>query len=119
MTLKPSCSCGPLRLTATAYYNRFSNFIFQAATGEIEDDLPVFQYRQGKANYYGFEVEANAELGNAMGIHWDADFVADYVHARVKDFGPALEKQANDIYWAELAKISPDNIAKLKKLLTK
>ena len=53
---------GPLRLTATAYYNRFSNFIFQTPTGEIEDDLPVYQYLQGKANYYGFEVEANAEL---------------------------------------------------------
>ena len=25
-------------------------------TGEIEDDLPVFAYRQGKANYYGFEL---------------------------------------------------------------
>ena len=80
---------GPLKLTATAYYSSFSNFIFQAPTGEIEDDLPVFQYQQGKANYYGFEVEANAELGNALGIHWDADFIADYVHARVKNFGPA------------------------------
>ncbi|HEY0628188.1 MAG TPA: TonB-dependent receptor, partial [Sphingomicrobium sp.] len=80
---------GPLRLTATAYYNHFSNFIFQAPTGEIEDDLPVFQYLQGKADYYGFEVEADADLGDAMGIHWDADFVADYVHAKVKHFGPA------------------------------
>ena len=80
---------GPLRLTATAYYNHFSNFIFQAPTGEIEDDLPVFQYLQGKANYYGFEVEADAELGDFGGIHWDGDLVADYVHAKVKDFGPA------------------------------
>jgi TRAP-type C4-dicarboxylate transport system substrate-binding protein len=37
----------------------------------------------------------------------------------VKDFGPALEQKANDIYWAELAKISPDNIAQLKNQLTK
>jgi TRAP-type C4-dicarboxylate transport system substrate-binding protein len=41
------------------------------------------------------------------------------VGVEVKDFGPAFEQQANDLYWAELAKISPDNIAKLKKLLTK
>ncbi|HEU0309921.1 MAG TPA: TonB-dependent receptor [Sphingomicrobium sp.] len=80
---------GPVRLTATAYYSHFSNFIFQAPTGEIEDDLPVFQYLQGKADYYGFEVEANAELGDALGIHWDGDVIADYVHAKVKDFGPA------------------------------
>lgn len=80
---------GPIHLTATAYYSHFSNFIFQAPTGEIEDDLPVFQYMQGKADYYGFEVEAEAELGDALGIHWDGDLIADYVHAKVKDFGPA------------------------------
>ena len=80
---------GPLKLTATAYYNHFSNFIFQAPTGDIEDDLPVYQVLQGKARYYGFEVEANADLGDALGIHWDADFIADYVHAKVEDFGPA------------------------------
>ena len=80
---------GPVQLTGTVYYSHFSNFIFQAPTGDIEDDLPVYQYRQGKADYYGFELEANAELGDALGIHWDGDFVADYVHARVKDFGPA------------------------------
>jgi len=80
---------GPVKVTATAYFNRFSNFIFQAPTGEIEDDLPVYQYRQGKAKYYGFELETNVELGDALGIHWDGDFIADYVHANVGDFGPA------------------------------
>jgi iron complex outermembrane receptor protein len=82
-------SAGPVKLTATAYVSRFSNFIFQAPTGAVEDDLPVYSYRQGKANYYGFEVEARAELGEVMGIHWDGDLIADYVHARIRDFGPA------------------------------
>jgi TRAP-type C4-dicarboxylate transport system substrate-binding protein len=36
---------------------------------------------------------------------------------KVVNFGPGFEKQANDVYWAELAKASPDNIAKLKKML--
>lgn len=80
---------GPVRITASAYYTHFSNYIFQAQTGEIEDNLPVFAYRQGKANYYGFELETKAELGDAFGIHWDGDLIADYVHATVKDFGPA------------------------------
>ncbi len=80
---------GPVRLTATAYYSRFSNFIFQAPTGEIEDDLPIFAYQQGKARYYGFELEADAELGNALGIHWDGNLVADHVHATINDFGAA------------------------------
>jgi iron complex outermembrane receptor protein len=80
---------GPVGFTATAYYSHFGNFIFQAPTGAVENDLPVYQYRQGKADYYGFEIEANAEFGDALGIHWDGDVIADYVHARVKDFGPA------------------------------
>ena len=82
-------SAGPVHVTATTYYTHFSNYIFQAQTGAIEDDLPVFAYRQGKANYYGFELETKAELGDALGIHWDGDLIADYVHANVKDFGPA------------------------------
>jgi iron complex outermembrane receptor protein len=82
-------SAGPVHVTATAYYTHFSNYIFQAQTGEIEDDLPVFAYRQGKANYYGFELETRAELGDALGIHWDGDLIADFVHASVKNFGPA------------------------------
>ena len=80
---------GPVHLIANAYYSRFSNFIFQAPTGEIEDDLPVFEFRQGKADYYGFEVQGDAKLGNALGIGWGAEFQADAVRATVKDFGPA------------------------------
>ena len=38
---------------------------------------------------------------------------------KVVDFGPGLRKQAEDIYWQELAKASPENIAALRKLLTK
>ena len=82
-------STGPVQLTATAYYTHFSNFIFQTPTGEIEDDLPVFAYQQGSANFYGFEVEADAKFGNALGIDWGGELVADAVHAKIKDFGPA------------------------------
>jgi len=82
-------SAGPINLTATAYLSSFSNFIYQAATGEIEDDLPVFSYRQGKARYYGVEFEADAKLGTAMGIGWGVEAVADATRARIRRFGPA------------------------------
>jgi iron complex outermembrane recepter protein len=82
-------SKGPLHLTANLFYSRFSNFIFQAPTGEIEDDLPVLEYRQGKATYCGFEAQAEAELGEALGIKWSGELQGDLVHATVKDFGPA------------------------------
>jgi iron complex outermembrane receptor protein len=80
---------GPVHLTGNLYYSRFSNFIFQNFTGEIRDDLPVFQFFQGKANYYGFELQGDAKLGQAFGIDWGAEFQGDAVHATVKNFGPA------------------------------
>ena len=80
---------GPVHLTGNLYYTHFSNFIFQAPTGEIEDDLPVFQLRGGKANYYGFELQGDAKLGQFAGIDWGAEFQGDYVHATVRNFGPA------------------------------
>jgi iron complex outermembrane recepter protein len=80
---------GPVHLTANAYYSKFSNFIFQAPTGEIEDDLPVLEFRQGKADYYGFELQGDAKLGRLAGIDLGAEFQGDYVRATVNNFGPA------------------------------
>ncbi len=80
---------GPVKVTATAYFSNFSNFIYQAPTGDVEDDLPVFAYRQGKARYYGFELEVEAKLGQAMGIDWSLEGVADATRATIKGFGPA------------------------------
>ena len=82
-------AAGPIQLTATVYFNRFSNFIFQAPTGEIADDLPVYSYRQGRANYYGLELEVEARLGQALGSQWRFEGVADATRATIKGFGPA------------------------------
>lgn len=82
-------AAGPIQLTATAYYNLFSNFIYQAATGDIEDDLPVYSFRQGRANYYGVELEVEAKLGQALGVEWRFEGVADATRATIKGFGPA------------------------------
>jgi iron complex outermembrane receptor protein len=49
-------------LDATMYYNDFSDFIFEAATGEEEDELPVFQYLQDDATFVGFEAEVRATV---------------------------------------------------------
>jgi iron complex outermembrane receptor protein len=80
---------GPVHLTGNLYYERFSNFIFQTPTGEVQDDLPVYQFLNGKANYYGFELQGDTKFGHALGIDWGGEFQADAVHATVKSFGPA------------------------------
>jgi iron complex outermembrane receptor protein len=36
-------------LSAAVYANWFSNYIYETATGRIEDDLPVFEFRQADA----------------------------------------------------------------------
>ena len=82
-------STGPLTLTANAYYSRFSNFIFAAPTGAVEDDLPVFQTAGGRATLYGFEGQAIIKLGRVIGVDWGGELQADYVHATIRDFGPA------------------------------
>lgn len=80
---------GPLTLAFTLYHNRFSNFIFQSATGEIEDDLPVYLYRQGKARFTGFEAEVAARLGQLGGVEWGVEGIADAVRGTIRGFGPA------------------------------
>jgi iron complex outermembrane receptor protein len=82
-------SAGPVNVTASVYMSRFSNFIFQARTGAVEDGLPIYAYRQGAAKYYGFELQGDAKLGTALGVDWGAELVADAVRATIKDFGPA------------------------------
>jgi len=80
---------GPVHVQGSLYYSKFSNFIFQAPTGEVRDGLPVFSYRQGKADYYGFELQSDAKFGKALGIDWGGEIVTDAVRATIKGFGPA------------------------------
>ncbi|MES2002060.1 MAG: TonB-dependent receptor [Pseudomonadota bacterium] len=82
-------STGPLHFQGSLYYSRFANFIYLAPTDEVEDGLPVYDYRQGKATYYGFELGTDAKFGTAMGINWSGELVADAVRARITGFGPA------------------------------
>jgi iron complex outermembrane receptor protein len=76
-------------LTATAYGSHFSNFIYQIPTGEVRDELPVYAFREGPANYTGFEVQADADLGKAAGLEWGVEGQADATRVRIRRFGPA------------------------------
>lgn len=71
-----------------AFYYDFSNFIYLAPTGEIEDGLAAATYAQADASYYGSEV--NLELGlvaNRLNLHSGFDMV----RARIKN-GPPLPR---------------------------
>ena len=75
-------------LNLTGFANWFNDFIFEAATGAEQDELPVFQYFQRDATYYGFEAEVSAPLFETGGFRFVGDAVADYVRATVKGAGP-------------------------------
>ncbi|MEO6432483.1 MAG: TonB-dependent receptor [Sphingomicrobium sp.] len=80
---------GPIHVQGSLYANRFSNFLYQAPTDEIADGLPLYEYFQGRADFWGFEIESDAKFGTMGGINWGGEVVADYTHARIRGFGPA------------------------------
>ena len=74
---------------ASAYRNWFDKFIYQDLTGDEQDGLLVYQFRQAQARYYGFEVQGSATLAQVGGVQLVGDALADYVHATIKNVGPA------------------------------
>ena len=48
--------------SGTAYYNTFSEFIYETPTGEEEAGLPVFAYTQDDATFVGFDAELRATV---------------------------------------------------------
>src|SRR3546814_15622381 len=69
----------------TAYEMRISDW----SSDVCSSDLPVFQYMQGEARYFGFEAEASAKLLQLGGYAINLDGLADYVHAKIASVGPA------------------------------
>ena len=85
---------------ASAYYNRFSNYIYDAlvtqspcvaaaAPSGRTVDLPCFQYAQADARYYGIEAEGSVRLATIGTYAINADLLGDYVHAQILNTGPA------------------------------
>jgi iron complex outermembrane receptor protein len=72
----------------SGYYNRFRNFIYQDATGAIEDELPVFAYAQDRARFYGFEAQISTTVARVGDTKIGVDAVADYVRATIPGVGP-------------------------------
>lgn len=75
----------------TAYRQWFSNYIFLEETGEEEDDLPVFQYLQGDADFWGFEAEFNYPVIDTGSFRLLTDLRASYVEAEL-DNGDAVPR---------------------------
>jgi iron complex outermembrane receptor protein len=73
--------------SGTLYTNRFDNFIYEADTSDIEDDLPVFQYFQNDAKVWGVEFQASKRLASFGSSNLSVDGVADYTRAKISSGG--------------------------------
>jgi len=75
----------------TAYRQWFSNYSFLEETGAEEDDLPVFQYLQSDADFWGFEAEFNYPVIDTGSFRLLTDLRASYTEAELDD-GTAIPR---------------------------
>ena len=74
---------------ANIFLTSYDDFVFEVETGAIIEDLSVFQFNAGDAQFYGFETKAEFQLGSSSSDFWgdlDYSFDAqlDYVRAKLR-----------------------------------
>jgi len=76
---------GQLTGSITLFADNFSDYIYQADTGEEEDGLPVRLWSQQDADFQGAELEVRYDLGRFSSGHWQLSGFFDTVRAEFSD----------------------------------
>ncbi|WP_425408647.1 TonB-dependent receptor [Hyphococcus sp.] len=71
------------RFSVSGYHTSYDDFIYEAATGGEEDELPVFQFFSNDATFRGFEAQVRGEVLRAGVFDIHADASVDYVKATI------------------------------------
>lgn len=79
---------GPANISLAVYRNWFDNYVYLDATGEEEDDLPVFTYLQSDADWFGIEGQIYYTLFDSSDLTVAADLRGDYIRAELDDGTP-------------------------------
>ncbi|WP_235911476.1 TonB-dependent receptor [Croceibacterium soli] len=79
---------GGTTFSAAVFHNWFDGFVYLQDTGLTEDELPVFQYLQDDARYFGVEAEASFPLWRGNGMSLVGDVQGDYIRATLDDGSP-------------------------------
>jgi iron complex outermembrane receptor protein len=79
---------GPATVSVSVFQNWFDDYIYLQATGAEEDDLPVFQYLQANADYFGVEGEVQVPLVQSDRFSLAADLRGSYIEAKLDDGTP-------------------------------
>ena len=67
-----------------AFASRYHDYIFLAATGALEDGLPVYRYRQRDSRFDGVEAELEVPLGAGS---YALELTGEYLRGRLADGG--------------------------------
>ncbi len=78
-----------LKFEASVFHSWYSNFVYDARNGAVEDGLPVFQVQQADARLYGFEAQADVTLAKPGPWTIATNALIDYVHTDIVGVGPA------------------------------
>jgi iron complex outermembrane receptor protein len=79
---------GPAKLNLAMFKSWFDDYIYLNETGLEEDGLPVLQYLQGDADYFGIEGEISVPLHTSDALTVLADVRGDYIRASLADGTP-------------------------------
>lgn len=78
---------GPVTLRAAVYRVGYDDFIYLSRTGDIEEGLPVQQWRQADARFTGGEGELEWALADNASGQWGLRLFGDLVRAKLVDGG--------------------------------
>jgi iron complex outermembrane recepter protein len=85
-------TAGRFRGELNLFNNFFAGYIFESPTGEVEDELPVFEFTQQDARFRGVELATHTHLVSFGESHLELDVSADYVRATLADGGGNLPR---------------------------
>jgi iron complex outermembrane receptor protein len=91
MTLSAGYGNSVLEFDASLYVMDFSDYIYQANTGALEDGLPVYVFKQDDARFAGADLKGLVHLGVLGEGDFDLHFLFDYVRGEIKRGGEADE----------------------------
>lgn len=76
-----------MEISAAVYHTRFTDFIYLADTGAIEDGMPIRLWTQHDATFTGAEAEATFHLSHGNHGDWDLRVFGDIVRAELDGNG--------------------------------
>jgi iron complex outermembrane receptor protein len=74
---------GPVHWHLSLYYSDFSDYIYTEPTGNEEDGLPVYLYRQADAEFYGLEAELEFPIDETGNGEFHGRLGGDYVRGKL------------------------------------